>query len=348
MDFSGIHGNKAVVAALAGMVDSGRIPHAMLFHENDGGGAIPVILAFLSYLYCRDRHDGDSCGSCPSCNKISKLIHPDIHFVYPVTGGSKVSSSEKPVSESYVQYWRELVSENPYFYENELYEALGIEGKSGVIAVSEAKAILDKLSLTAVEGGYRSVVIYLPEKMNQAAANSLLKMVEEPPENTLFLMVTHEPEKVLRTIYSRCLFMRILPLSKDELSRVHPRESGEESVMLDIFSDLMSALASRDLVSVLEAGETIAALESREKQKAFCKFAGKCLREIFLLQQGLSRLGDVSESDEEFFRTVSQKCRKTFPRQALALFDRARLLTERNVNQKILFCDLVNRLYTIY
>ena len=348
MKFSEIHGNGAVVKALAGMVDSGRIPHAILFHENDGGGAVPVLLAFLQYLYCHDRHDGDSCGACPACNKVSKLIHPDIHFVYPVAGGSKVSSSDKPVSENYAGYWRELVAGNPYFYENEFYAALGIEGKSCVIALPEAKNILNSLSLTAVEGGFRSVVVYLPERMNQAAANSLLKMVEEPPEKTLFLMVTHEPEKVLGTIYSRCLFMRTAPLSKEDADRVHSRERAEDNAMLDILSDLFSALASRDLVSALEAGEAMAALESREKQKAFCKFAGRCLREIFLLQQGLSGIGDMTEDEEAFLQETARKCKKNFPRQALGLFDRAVLLIERNVNQKILFCDLVDRLYMIY
>ena len=182
--------NASVAAALRQMAESGRIPHAMLLHQNDGGAAFPLILDFLDEVY----------GHNP---RVRKLIHPDIHFVFPVAG------QDKPVSDRFIGEWRNLLLENPCFYENELYAAIGIESKQSLISVYEARSILDKLSLSAVEGGYRTVVLYLPEKMNQQAANALLKMVEEPPEKTLFLLVTLQPEKVLTTIYSRCLFLRV-------------------------------------------------------------------------------------------------------------------------------------------
>jgi DNA polymerase-3 subunit delta' len=186
--------NAQVAAALRQMAESGRIPHAMLFHENDGGEAFPLIIDFLDEVY----------GHNP---RVKRLIHPDIHFVFPVAGPSE----KKPVSDQFLSPWRELLRENPCFFENELYAAIGIEGKQGLISVNEARSILDKLSLSAVEGGYRTVVMYMPEKMNQQAANALLKMIEEPPENTLFLLVTLQPEKVMTTIFSRCLFMRVRP-----------------------------------------------------------------------------------------------------------------------------------------
>ena len=128
MRFADIPGNDDVKRALRGMADSGRVAHAMLFYENEGCGGLPMALAYFQYLNCQDRRDGDSCGECPSCRKISRLIHPDLHFVFPVNSGSKVSASDKPVSESYLTYWRELVLANPYFLESELYAALGIEG----------------------------------------------------------------------------------------------------------------------------------------------------------------------------------------------------------------------------
>ena len=320
--------NAAVAAALHGMVESGRIPHALLLHENDGGGAFPLILNFLDEVY----------GHNP---RVAKLIHPDIHFVFPVAG------PDKPVSDQFIGAWRELLLKNPCFFENELYAALGIEGKQGNISVHEARSILDKLSLSAVERGYRTVVLYLPEKMNAQAANALLKMVEEPPENTLFVMVTHEPEKVLTTISSRCLFLRVRPFSREEEAAAHPGRSGDLAVMADLFHDLMQALSSRDLLGALEAGEAVAALDSREKQKAFCRFAGEALRNIFLLQQGLDALSDIPEEEQPFYRDMAARCRKTFPRQALGALDRALLLLERNVNQKILFTDLVDHLYMI-
>jgi DNA polymerase-3 subunit delta' len=318
--------NATLAAALRQMAESGRIPHAMLFHQNDGGGAFPLILDFLDEVY----------GHNP---RVKKLIHPDIHFIFPVAG------QDKPVSDRFIGPWRELLLENPCFYENELYAAIGIESKQSNISVFEARSILEKLSLSAVEGGYRTVVVYLPEKMNQQAANALLKMVEEPPEKTLFLLVTLQPEKVLTTIFSRCLFLRVRPFSREEDRVIHAKEGAETTEMADLFHDLLDALVRKDLLGVLETGEAVAALDSREKQKSFCRFAGEGLRNIFLLQQGLSELGDIPADEQPFYRDLAGRLRKNFSRQGLAALDRALLLLERNVNQKILFAELADRLY---
>ena len=320
--------NAQVAAALRQRAESGRIPHAMLFHENDGGGAFPLIIDFLDEVY----------GHNP---RVKKLIHPDVHFVFPVAGPSE----KKPVSDQFLGPWRELLQENPCFFENELYAAIGIEGKQGLISVNEARSILDKLSLSAVEGGYRTVVMYLPEKMNQQAANALLKMIEEPPENTLFLLVTLQPEKVMTTIFSRCLFMRVLPFSREEDRAIHAKEEAETTEFADLFHDLLNAVVRKDLLGALETADAVADLGSREKQKRFCKIAGEGLRNIFLLQQGLPDLADILGDERPFYEEMAAKLRKTFSRQALAALDRALLLLERNVNQKILFTDLVNRLY---
>ena len=320
--------NAQVAATLRQMAESGRIPHAMLFHENDGGEAFPLVLDFLDAVY----------GHNP---RVTKLIHPDIHFIFPVAGPSE----KKPVSDQFIGPWRDLLRENPCFYENELYTALGIEGKQGLISVNEARSILDKLSLSAVEGGYRTVVMYLPEKMNAQAANALLKMIEEPPEKTLFLLVTLQPEKVMTTIFSRCLFMRVRPFSREEDRTVHTKEGAEMTVYVDLFHDLLDTLTRKDLLGALETADAVADLGSREKQKRFCKVAGEGLRNLFLLQQGLPDLADVLGDERPFYEEMAVKLRKNFSRQALAALDRALLLLERNVNQKILFTDLVNRLY---
>ena len=319
---------ETVAAVLRQMAESGRIPHAMLLHENDGGGAFPVILDFLDAVY----------GHNP---RVRKLIHPDIHFVFPVAG------PDKPVSDRFIGAWRELLLENPCFYENELYTAIGIESKQSLISVYEARNILEKLSLSAVEGGYRTVVVYLPEKMNPQAANALLKMVEEPPENTLFLLVTHQPERVLTTIFSRCLFLRIPPFSREEDRVVHAKEGAETNELSDLFHDLLDALVRKDLLGALETADAVADLGSREKQKRFCRVASEMLRNIFLLQQGLPDLADILGDERPFYEEMAAKLRKNFSRQALAALDRVLLLLERNVNQKILFTDLVNRLYMI-
>lgn len=314
-----------VLSVLRNMVDSGRLPHAILFHQNDGGGAYPLILDFLEYLY----------GGNP---RVKKLIHPDIHYVFPVAG------PDKPVSLNFIGQWRELLLSNPFFFESELYAALGIESKQGLISVNEARSLLDRLSLSAVEGGYRTVVIYLPEKMNAQSANCLLKMVEEPPEKTLFLMVTQAPEKVLTTIYSRCVFMRLRPLSREEFLEVHPSMGESEAEYATLFHDLMQQVLAKDLLGGLETADAIAGTGSREKQKAFCRYCSEALRNVFLIQQGLQELSDLRDDEKEFFANIAARTRKNFPRLAVGEFDRAVMLIERNVAQKILFCDMVCRL----
>ena len=329
MRFADIAGNEDVVKALAGMVDSGKIPHAIMLHEEDGGGAFELVQAFLQYVYCKNRADGDSCGACPACGKVSKMIHPDVHYIYPVNTGS---------STDFIAQWRELVQTNPRFTENELSEALGIEGKTAMIKVEEAKKVLDVLSLYALERGYRALVIYLPEKMNREAANRLLKAVEEPPEKTLFLMVTHARDSVLPTIASRCLRLRVMP-RKGAFRSVGQAEDPE------LLRRLMQAVLARDLVAALEAADSAAALPSRERAKGFCKYAAERLRFVFLLQQGLDSLVPLPEDELAELRDWAARSPKTFPRRAAEALSRAQGLIERNVNVKILFTDLADRLY---
>ena len=220
------------------------------------------------------------------------------------------------------------------------------------------------------------MVVYLPEKMNATAANRLLKALEEPPEKTVFIMITHAPDKVLQTISSRCQALRVLPYSKEEISRTLVSWFGKNSdeadaaalvaggsvgealrylsgkeeydEQMEIFAGLMEAIDSKDLISALAFGDTLAGLGSREKQKAFCKFASEILRKVFLIQQDLPSIAGVTPAEEDRLTIMAARCKKSFPRQALSCLDRARLLIDRNVSQKILFCDLVGRLYSIY
>ena len=206
-----------------------------------------------------------------------------------------------------------------------------------------------KLSLASVTDGYKGVIFYLPEKMNQETANRLLKMVEEPPVKTLFLFITHAPEKVLQTIFSRCQSIRVLPLTKEESARVQalkPESDKEEySVFMDLFADLMNAIVSRNLMSALECGEAMAALESREKQKAFCIFASECLRKIFLIQQNLPQIADVPQEEQEFYQKMATGCGKKFCSRSIPNIEKVVAMIDRNVNAKMLFCDLVNRMF---
>ena len=372
MRFADIIGNRQVVKALSSMADSGRVAHAMLFYENDGCGALALALAYVQYLNCANPSGGDSCGECPSCRQMSKLIHPDVHFVFPVNKGPK-TSDDKPTSEAYLTYWRELAVSNSYFLESDLQRALGIESRSGLIAVAEAKSIITKLSLTSVADGYKAVIFYLPEKMNQETANRLLKMVEEPPEKTLFLFITHAPEKVLQTIFSRCQSVRVLPLSREEVVgtlveklAISPKEAEAKAVLsggsvgnamsmigdqedynryMDLFSDLMNAVVSRNLAAALECGEMMSSLDSREKQKEFCTFATDCIRKIFMTRQNLQNIAGILPQEQEFYERVASKCSDGFCTKSVSNIEKVVSMIDRNVNSKILFCDLVNRMY---
>ena len=299
---------------LCGMADTGRVPHAILLHEEDGGGGVALGMKFLEHLY----------GGNP---RVAKMIHPDIHFVFPLI------LSGDAVSEQYAKEWRALVQENPGFSEGDLYDALGFEGKNTVISVKEANFLLGVLSRYSLEGGYTTVVIYLPEKINSVAANKLLKILEEPPQQTLFLMVTHAPERLLPTILSRC-----------QLFRLESSGGAEVTLRYDdggLLASLMDAVIARDLSAALEVGEQLAALPSRDSMRAFCRYAAEKMRRVFLVQQGLSSLaGDDAEA-----ATWAAACKKTFPRKALEALDKASALIGRNVNQKILFTDLVDRFY---
>jgi len=333
MRFSQIEGNEELKKALAGMVDSGKIPHAILFHEEDGGGAFPLCQAFLQYLYCSDRHDGDSCEHCPSCSKIGRLIHPDVHYLFPI-----VSAKSTDTAELHLSKFRALVAEKPLFRESDFAEAMKFSGKNAIIASAQAKALLDTLSLSALEGGYRAVVIYLPEKMNAETANKLLKMIEEPPLQTQFLMISHKPEAVLQTISSRCLRLRVRPSAATAAGGVS--DSGFDRP--ELFSTLMDALVAKNLLSCILAAEEIAAVPSREGAKAFCSYAAESLRKVFLLQQGLVSLaGECSEEQRRWAKALPA----TFSRRALEVLSRAQVMVGRNVNLKVLFTDMADRLY---
>lgn len=342
MKFSQIKGNAEAVAALRAMVDNHRIPHAMLFHENPGCGALQLALAFLTYLNCEHPVNGDSCGECPSCRQMAKLVHPDVHYVFPVNTGD-VIKGEHPVSDMGLKEFRALVLENPNFTEQELYAALGIESKSGNISVYEAKEILSKLSLSSVTGSFKSIVMLLPERMNIAAANKLLKILEEPPAQTNFILICQSPEDVMKTIYSRCQLLRVLPPDKQSLFC-----SVAQTELVEIWNALLTALLDGDLLRSLECVDMLDALKSREKQKSFCEYAASRLRNLFMASRKLTdlcyKVDDNPDSAALDARAVAAIPSKFYLR-SISTLDRSAMLLGRNVSAKMVFTDLVNHLF---
>jgi len=374
MRFSEIVGFQQIKKAFVSMVDEGRVPHAIMLYENDGGGALPLALGLIQYMACERPSGVDSCGECRSCGQNGKLIWPDVHFTFPITTGTLVSGLVKDLTcRDYAEPWRKLVLENPFFLESQLPQALGFEKKQGVIAVAEGASILRDLSISTVTGGWRTVVMWLPEKMNVQTSNMLLKAIEEPAPKTLFLLITHSPESVLPTISSRCLGIRVPPLSKEEVAQTLVVRKGvtmeealaaaayaggsvgaalaqlsdkdELSEERGLFESLMMALLGRDLYSALDAADAAAALPSRERQRQFCSYSVGCLRKVFLVQQGLEGLAGLTSDEGEFVRRCAAGLKKSFCRKAMDAFDNAARMVGRNVSQKIVFTNLADQLF---
>ncbi len=337
MQFKDVIGNQGLKGKLASMVDEGRVAHALMLIEEDGWGALPMAIALAQYMSCPHRSGGDSCGVCPECNKFQKLIHPDMHFIFPVNVTSKSGSEKKPVSDHFIQIWRELTLKNPYFTEETLNNELGIEDKVGNISVAEAKEILNKTNMRSYEGGNKYIVIWLPERMSQEAANKLLKMIEEPFSGTYFILVTHSPERVINTIRSRCLSIQMLPIESSEIT-------GEVSAYYPIISELLSSCISRKLASMLEKNEEIVNL-GRERQKEFCKYSTSFLRKIWLAKHGLANIANINHEERQTIESFAASIPEPFFEKAFNHFEGARSAVENNVNAKMVFCNLTNLLF---
>lgn len=217
MLFKQVVGQEDIKHRLIRMVNENRVSHSLLFTGPEGNGKLAVAIAFAQYLNCLNPSENDSCGECSSCKKYAKLVHPDLHFVFPVI---KNNSEKNPVSNTYLTEWRALVNETPYFSLTTWLNQIRKEGdnKQGAIFTSESSEIIKKLSLKTFEGNYKVMIIWMPEKMNEATANKLLKILEEPSQNTVFILVSNKPDEMISTILSRTQQLKIPSLTYDEIA----------------------------------------------------------------------------------------------------------------------------------
>lgn len=212
MLFSQVLGLPHIKNHLTTTADNGRIPHAQLFVGSAGSGTLPMAISYAQYILCRNTNSENNSAN-EACNlKMSKLAHPDLHFAFPVANNDKVKKNA--VSTHFSEEWRQFVTEDPYGSLFDWYQRLGIENKQGKIGVDEAQDIVKSLSLKAYEGGYKVMIIWMAEKMNDSCANKLLKLIEEPPQKTLFLLITEEEENIIQTIRSRCQTIHFPPLNE--------------------------------------------------------------------------------------------------------------------------------------
>src|SRR5690606_7075765 len=209
MHFEDVIGQEHIKNHLKQSVDNGRISHAQLFVGNEGCGTLPMAIAYAQYIICNGKKD-EAQANC--LLKFKNLSHPDLHFAFPVTTSDKAKSH--PVSSNYLEEWRQLIKEQPYGNLFDWYNLLGVDNKQGQIGVDEAQDIVKSLSLKAYEGGYKVMIIWMAEKMNMACANKLLKLIEEPPSKTVFILITEDEGQIINTIKSRCQILQFPPLAE--------------------------------------------------------------------------------------------------------------------------------------
>lgn len=216
MLFSEVLGLPHIKNHLTTTADRGRIPHAQLFVGNHGSGLLPMAIAYAQYILCDNTNSENTTGSS-ACNlKFNHLSHPDLHFAFPVAANDKIKSH--PVSNNFLESWRTFIKSNPYGSLFDWYQEIGIENKQGQIGVDEAQEIVKSLSLKSYEGGYKVMLIWMADKMNTASSNKLLKLIEEPPNKTLFILIAEDEEQIIQTIKSRCQILRFPPLSENVIA----------------------------------------------------------------------------------------------------------------------------------
>ncbi len=370
MLFKDILGLTHIKNHLATSADSGRISHAQLFVGPEGSGTLPMAIAYAQYIICGNKSGENSQGN-ETCNlKFSSVSHPDMHFAFPVANSQKVKSHA--VSNHYMQEWRSFVLEQPYGNLFDWYRLVGIEKKQGQIGVDEAYDIVKKLSLKSYEGGYKVMLVWMVEKMNGAAANKLLKLIEEPPDKTVFILITENEEQLLQTIRSRCQVLHFPPLAegaisaaleksglpKSEAMKLAHEANGNFNKALDLKNNdsedlvfekwfvqwVRSAFKAKGnkgaIHELLMWGNEVAAT-GRETQKKFLQYCIAIIRQAMLINYNAKELAYMRiHSDgfqlEKFAPFVHENNILNITQE----LENAIYHVERNGNSKIIFTDL--------
>lgn len=291
---------------------------------------------YAQFINCSDKQGSRPCGVCPSCHKIARLIHPDLHFSFPVNRSKVRPSVKNMICDEYMDLWRRAFLQNPYMTEQQWYHTLEIDNKSGIVSVAEAESLMRKLQFRALEASYKILILWLPERMHEAAANKLLKLIEEPPQGTYFFLVTENPQRILPTIRSRCLNLWVPPLKTEEEERFYGQTDNPSFAPL--FDRLMEYCMRFMPYSLVTWSEQLAAMD-KEVQKAFVLFSIERIRACLMLSLGQDALAFLKE-DPARFRTWASRLPSGFYEAAYACCNRALLELDRNVNAKSIFCTL--------
>lgn len=367
MQFSEIIGHNETKQFLLRAVHENHLAHALLFDGPVGSANLALALALAQYVNCEDRqHTGtpeaDACGRCASCIKVQKLVHPDLHMVFPVANLAKGKTSE-----AYLADWRRFLLENPYRTLTDWLETLGADNKQGNISAEEARNILQKLSLKAYEGNYKIMLIWLPEYMNVTSANALLKVLEEPPAQTLFLLVTNQPDKLLITILSRTQRVAISPFTDEEVAtylRQHLNldettarrhaylADGNLAEALSLsrqdaaadeqhlwFAEWMRTCYRQDLIGLVRQADQFDGF-SKEKQKALLEYSMRMYRNLFRWQQGAEALLRLPDNELNFVKNFVKVLSIQHIERMVANLNEAAYHLERNARAKMVMLDI--------
>ncbi len=346
MQFKDIEKQASIANRLTEIVDSGRVAHAQLFLGNTSSGALALALAFAQYLSCSNRQHydkghpsglrADSCGTCPSCRKYHDLAHPDLHLFFPNTTTASIAS--KPSSADFQKEYREFLSaKSQKGTLDEWYEFLNVENKQGLIRERDADDLIKALSMKSYEGGYKVVVIWMAEKMNESAANTILKTLEEPSEKTLILLVAENSERMLSTILSRTQLIRVGDVAgPDILLRASTLD------FASLYVSWMRQLFKLNMLSLSSWADTMHS-KGRESQKEFLSYAQEATRECFLRSNaGLPLALDFG--DEKFNASFPAMMTENNIEKINNAFNEAIRAIERNGYAKLVFMELSFRI----
>lgn len=371
MQFSDILGQEHIKNHLTRSADLGRIPHAQLFVGPEGCGTLPMAIAYAQYILCNNQN-GENSGANESCNlKFQKISHPDLHFVYPTVSTEGVKT--KPKSIDFIGDWRQFVSQNPYGGLFDWYTLLGVQNKQGEIRVDDAQEILKSLALKSYEGGYKIMIVWMADKMNIAASNKLLKLLEEPPEKTVFILISENEEDIIQTIRSRCQILHFIGLSENSIAealvslesiepklatKIAHQAQGNYNKALHLLKDdneefpfeqwfvvwVRAAFKAKGnpavIADLINWSEQIAAL-GRETQKKFLQFCIDIFRQALLYNYETPSLVYMEPTVEKF--TIEKfapfvngnNIHEIFQELSDAIYH-----IERNGNAKIILTDL--------
>lgn len=365
MKFSDVIGHEEVKERLRQMVSTGRIPHALLFSGRPGLGKMQMARAFAQYLACENPSGGDSCGRCPACRQAAALNFPDIQYVFPII---KRKADKKEICDDFLPEWRSFLADYPYMPYNRWMEVVNAGNSQLTIYVTESARILHHLSLSTFSARYKVCIIWLPERMNADTSNKLLKIIEEPYPDTIFLLVSNEPGKILPTIFSRTQQINFRPLPDALVSSFLETEKGLDSAgatavarlaegspgralesvdshveaaeFRNLFQDIMRSAYARKMTDLKKQSETVAAM-GRDKAARFLSYTGAMLRENFVYNLHRPELTMLSEPEEAFSARFSPFVNSANIRQMSQAVGEAREDILRNANSKIVCFDLL-------